>query len=504
MKTARRVPLKKENSTDNYYKDSLKPRPISFSPKKTTTSQSRIPLPKIPKTKPENLNCIIDTSECVENEIESKLRLKLKPEYIQRYHSLQNKYDNEINKSSDPLHTSFINTLTNLFSAKQQKQLSQNNKDAFQYEEDIDSCEYEYEYEYEYQENNTMQSNEAEASELKKLKKEIENQKQKQKSLRNEIEKNNQTLLQLKADLSESLKRQNLLQNDQQSISNQIGEAYNRNSNLLLELNAMKEQKQFEIQFNELPDSFDGEKDQNESKCTDQITQESRAGIPKLTNKTQTRINCDPTSISSQNQTYVNSFENTSQPLINLSYSTDSEEDPVLFNMRKNNSSNNNTGVDSLDEDSLDDDNDSMDNYNDENDNFENDDDDDNYNGPKTEYNYHVEDYIMTDEEVLTYTTKYEEQKQFTLETMMETQEESTTIVETFELKPNDFYIEEEEEENDDYDNDDISYNNDNKNPSDNTENNNNDDDLNSNGLPKELFRSPYRIKIPIRPPKKL
>ena len=149
MKPNRRVPLKKENSTDNYYKDSLKPRPISFSPKRTTTSQSRIPLPKIPKTKPENL-IITDNSELIENEIESKLRLKLQSEYIQRFHSLQNKYDNQISKSSNPLHTSFIKNLTDLFTAKQQNQLLQNNKDhSLEEDEEIDQYEYEYEYEYE-------------------------------------------------------------------------------------------------------------------------------------------------------------------------------------------------------------------------------------------------------------------------------------------------------------------------------------------------------------------
>ena len=502
MKTTRRVPLKKENSTDNYYKDSLKPRPISFSPKKNTTSQSRIPLPKIPKTKPENINIIQDDLDQVEKEIEYKLRLKLKPEYIQRYHTLQNKYDDEIDKSSVPLNKSFINNLINLFSTKQHTQYINKNVNQSPIEEDEEFDSYEYEYEYEYEEINTNKNNEIETSEIIRLKKEIENQKHKQESLNNELEKNNEIIQKIKSNIAESLDRQKNLQNEQQSISNQIGEAYARNSNLFLELTAMKEQKQYEIQFNELPDSFDGGQDQIEIRIPEQIAQGNHPDTSKIGSKVPTRKYSEPTSATTQSQSYINSFENSSQPLINLSESTDSEEDHMLLymNQSSNANSNNNIEVDSLDEDSLEnnDNNGLSDNIEEE----EKDDIEINVD-TKTEYNWHVEDYIMTDEEVLTYTTKYEEQKQFTLETMMETQEESTTIVETFEMKPNEFYIEEEEEENDYLENEEDTNDNENRNLTDNNENEQNDDDLNSNGLPKELFRSPYRIKIPIRPPKK-
>lgn len=495
----RRCPLKKENSTDNYYKDSLKPRPISFSPKKTTTSQSRIPipLPKIPKSKQESFKNQPETTEQLESEIETKLRLKLKSEYTQRYHLLQNKYNDEIIKSSIPLDNSFLDNLAILFQAQNDNQIA-NNDYVNQYqieEEEEDINEYEYEYEYTNDTENSYLNNESlkksTDSEIGKIEKEIENQKRKQNYLQSEIEKNTQVLNSLKSKISDSIYCQNSLQNEQQEISNQIEEAYIRNSNLFLELSCMKEQKQFEIQFNELPETFDGT--QNLVEYPDQIIQECRVDTAQVLLKAPpTKKNRESTS--SQNQTYFNSFENSTQPLINLSCSTDSEEDPMLLylNQSSNNvSSSNNIENDSLDEDSLE-----------EEDII----DDGNKNAldTKTEYTCHVEDYIMTDEEVLTYTTKYEEQKQFTLETMIETQEESTIITESFELKPPGTNFEEEEDIDDLF----ISGNgmeNDENNQelTSNNEIDKNEDILNSNELPKELFRSPYRIKIPIRPPKK-
>ena len=136
----------------------------------------------------------------VESEIEARLRLKLKVEYSQRYHLLQDQYDQEMMSSSINMSSSFIDNYS--IASSSQSYLNYRSSDS---------------------------------------QTEIDFQKQKYQEQVNEKQRNIQMLDNIKNELTELLTLQEQLQDEQRVLSSQIGEAYSRNSDLIIELSKLRE-----------------------------------------------------------------------------------------------------------------------------------------------------------------------------------------------------------------------------------------------------------------------
>ena len=193
----------KGNNNENKFKETPKSRICrSNSLKKslTTPSDDKKGSKVIP---PEEL-------KRVESEIEARLRLKLKVEYSQRYHIIQDQYDQEMMSSSINMSSSFIDNYS--IASSSQSYLN-------------------------------YRSSESQS--------EIEFQKQKYQEQMNEKQRNIQMLDNIKNELTELLTIQEHLQDEQRVLSAQIGEAYSRNSDLVIELSKLREKNNKEIKMDD-------------------------------------------------------------------------------------------------------------------------------------------------------------------------------------------------------------------------------------------------------------
>lgn len=146
----------------------------------------------------------------VESEIEARLRLKLKVEYSQRYHILQDQYDQEMMSSSINMSSSFIDNYS--IASSSQSYLNLRSSDS--------------------------QS-------------EIEFQKQKYQEQMNEKQRNIQLLDNIKNELTELLTIHEHLQDEQRVLASQIGEAYSRNSDLIIELSKLREKNNKDLKMDD-------------------------------------------------------------------------------------------------------------------------------------------------------------------------------------------------------------------------------------------------------------
>lgn len=256
MRTPKTSP-RKENSSDNFCREKQFQKNQYRSPQKPFNNSSKIPIPKIPTSKLDQSQHSIDESEEIEKEIEAKLRLRLHHEYAQKYHELQEKHDRDIFKSSEMIETSFINNFNILNSYPEINVSRTRNVISDEYE-----YEQEYEYEYEYDEHDYNQKYESKQSSLKAIAK-LENEISKQRQYHEEVEKklcsNTETLNHLESQFAQSEIVINSEKKEQQKLSSQINELYTRYSNLMLELNARKERRHLEMIYNNSPDSYNGE-----------------------------------------------------------------------------------------------------------------------------------------------------------------------------------------------------------------------------------------------------
>lgn len=150
--------------------------------------------------KKESNNIPPEDMKRIEREIEARLRLKLKVEYSQRYHLLQDQYDQEMMSSSINMSSSFFDN----YSIASSSQSDVNYRSGFSQNE-------------------------------------LNCQKQKYQEQVTEKQKNIQMLDNIKNELTELLILQEQLQDEQRVLSSQIGEAYSRNSDLIIELSKLRE-----------------------------------------------------------------------------------------------------------------------------------------------------------------------------------------------------------------------------------------------------------------------
>ncbi|KAK8882034.1 hypothetical protein M9Y10_044674 [Tritrichomonas musculus] len=150
--------------------------------------------------KKESNNIPPEDMKRIEREIEARLRLKLKVEYSQRYHLLQDQYDQEMMSSSINMSSSFFDNYS----------IASSSQSDVNYRSGVSQNE-------------------------------LNCQKQKYQEQVTEKQKNIQMLDNIKNELTELLILQEQLQDEQRVLSSQIGEAYSRNSDLIIELSKLRE-----------------------------------------------------------------------------------------------------------------------------------------------------------------------------------------------------------------------------------------------------------------------
>lgn len=162
--------------------------------------------------KKESNNIPPEDMKRIEREIEARLRLKLKVEYSQRYHLLQDQYDQEMMSSSINMSSSFFDNYS----------IASSSQSDVNYRSGVSQNE-------------------------------LNCQKQKYQEQVTEKQKNIQMLDNIKNELTELLILQEQLQDEQRVLSSQIGEAYSRNSDLIIELSKLREKSNKE---NKIDDSM--------------------------------------------------------------------------------------------------------------------------------------------------------------------------------------------------------------------------------------------------------
>ena len=140
----------------------------------------------------------------LEKTIEARLRLRLKSEYFRKYRQMQNMYEQEMLNSTINMKSPFFESF---YSFSSYQSIPEN--------QEIDSLSYE---------------------------KEVEEQRQKYLKLLEEKQKNSQTLQKAKNELSILTGKQEKLEQEMRFLSAQINDAYQRNSELALELDSINEQ----------------------------------------------------------------------------------------------------------------------------------------------------------------------------------------------------------------------------------------------------------------------
>ncbi|OHS97009.1 hypothetical protein TRFO_36838 [Tritrichomonas foetus] len=163
----------------------------------------------------------------MEKEIETRLRSKLRIEFSERFHQLQDKYYRQIISVTDNVESSFIDNLKKLSNE------AQNNNEREKIQNRIEKIE-----------------NKIKHEEKKKLK------------LIKVIKKKESYLTMLNEKIESGLQTQEKLKNTQNSLSNLIKQNYMRNSDLFLELNLTREQNNIKKYYDEEPESFDDFDDQ--------------------------------------------------------------------------------------------------------------------------------------------------------------------------------------------------------------------------------------------------